>query len=72
MIKRVGLVLRMAVTRKEHADDALRHRKVAESCHQRRIDAAAQADDEPARAGGMGAFTKPGGDGVRTTHGDRS
>ena len=47
----VLLVLRMAVGREVDAEHALRRRELTQPRDQRRVDAAAQSEDEPARVG---------------------
>ena len=56
---RVRLVARIAVARHDDADDLSRRRHLAQPRDDRRIDPAAEADDEPARAGAVDTLPQP-------------
>ena len=64
--RRVLFVLRLAVAGQQHAEDVAVHRHLTQPRDDSRVDAAAQADDESARAGGVHALAKPGRDSGRS------
>jgi hypothetical protein len=63
---RIPLVARAAVAGKDQSDDAPGCRQLAEPCHDRRVDPAAQADDQALRTCRRHALAQPGGDLSRT------
>jgi hypothetical protein len=54
---RIGFIFRIAVGRHDHTHDLSRYRHLTQPDDDRRVDPAAQPDDEAARAGGDDTLT---------------
>ena len=66
---RIVLVLRIAVAREQDGDRVVRRRELRQPRDDRRINAAAQADDEPGAAGCLEMLPHPAGETFRSRHG---
>jgi hypothetical protein len=66
--RRIALVLRIAVARKQGGEDVAGSGELRETGDDRRINPSAQPDDESARAGVGQNLAHPAGNPVRTSH----